>query len=258
MMTQEGDYRRILARLGYYDYQQGLIVRNMKQKGGWEDHLSNCRSFILDEVERTAPSKVTVLGSGWLLDLPLAELTDRVDEIVLVDIVHPPQVKQQTACFPNVKLVEEDVSGGLIAEVWKKVGKRFSLGKLDNLDDLLVPVYRMEEPGMVVSLNILTQLEVLPLRLIEKKSKVDNNRIMEFRMKIQNNHLKTLMNHHSLMIADVKEVFLHSDGVVTEDKTLLVDIPEEVVLKRWRWDFDMLGIDFYGKKSYMEVIACKL
>jgi len=258
MATLKGDYKRILAKLGYYDYQQGLIIRNMKQKGGWEYHLSNCRSFILDEIARTAPSKITVLGSGWLLDLPLAELADRVGEIVLVDIVHPPQVKEQTACFPNVKLVEEDVSGGLIAEIWDKVGKGFRFGKRDNLDDLFIPVYRMRDPGMVISLNILTQLEVLPLRLIEKKRKIDKNCIMEFRKKIQNNHLETLRNHHSLLIADIKEVFVHSDGVVTEDKTLVVDVPEENVSKRWRWDFDMVGIDFHGKKSYMEVIACKM
>ena len=41
------------------------------------------------------PLNVTVLGSGWLLDLPLAEMLEKTEMIYLVDIVHPPEVVMQ-------------------------------------------------------------------------------------------------------------------------------------------------------------------
>ncbi len=256
-MTESGDYKRILARLGYYDYQQGLIYRNMNQKGGWEAHLANSRSFILEEIAYSKPSKITVLGSGWLLDLPLAELVEMVNEIILIDIVHPPQVREQTAGFPNVRLIEDDVSGGLIAEVWKKAGRGVFFKKRDTLKDISVPVYKLYDPGTVISLNILTQLEVLPVRLLEKRREINADSIMAFRKKIQNNHIETLKEHHSLLIADVKEIFTYSDGTVAKDNTMVADVPGETVVRRWRWDFDMEGVDYHKKKSYMDVIACK-
>ncbi len=87
-------------------------------------HLKNCRNFILKALDYCKPSKVTVLGSGWLLDLPLKEMTDLVTEINLVDIIHPPEVKEQAAGIKKVILREEDISGGLINEVWQKAGHR--------------------------------------------------------------------------------------------------------------------------------------
>ena len=60
------------------------------------------------------PERITVLGSGWLLDLPVAEISEMVSEIILVDIVHPPDVIKQAGMIRNIKIVEADVTGGLI------------------------------------------------------------------------------------------------------------------------------------------------
>ena len=119
-MTHSLSYRRMLTRMGYYNYQNGLIYRHINQEGGWENHLEHCRSIIIKALDLFKPEKVTVLGSGWLLDLPLAELVERTQKICLVDIVHPPDVISQVERFKNVELIEQDVTGGLIEEVWQK------------------------------------------------------------------------------------------------------------------------------------------
>jgi hypothetical protein len=166
-MPYPASYKRILHRMGYYDYQQGFIFRHINQDKGWDEHLQRCRTFILKAVGIVNPSKVTVLGSGWLLELPLAEMSERIDMINLVDIIHPPEVIAQTATLKNISLIEEDVTGGLIEEVWKKAGKRTFLNKIDTLKMIRIPEYQPnEDPGMVISLNILSQMESLPVRLL--------------------------------------------------------------------------------------------
>ena len=148
--------------MGYYSYQSGLIYRHLNQAGGWDAHLGHCRNFILKAVNLYKPEKITVLGSGWLLELPLAEMVEMTSKIILIDIVHPPEVYSQTGSFGNIELREEDVTGGLINEVWQKTRRYSFLNRLKTLDDIVIPEYNPQsDPGMVISLNILTQLESL-------------------------------------------------------------------------------------------------
>ena len=80
--------------MGYYNYQRGLIVHHLHEEGSWNTHLTNSRNFILKSLDFYKPAVVTVFGSGWLLDLPLLEINEMADEINLVDIIHPPEVKE--------------------------------------------------------------------------------------------------------------------------------------------------------------------
>ena len=171
----------MLNKMGYYNYQQGLIYRHLNQEGGWDIHLERCRSFILKAIDYYKPRKVTVLGSGWLLELPLSEMSEMTDEICLVDIVHPPQVKQQIAGLKKVKISEQDITGGLIEEVWNKTRKRFFFNKLRSLDSIQIPEYQPEEdPGLVISLNILTQLESLLVDFLKQRGCSEGGRVIPF------------------------------------------------------------------------------
>ena len=67
--------------MGYYDYQSGLIYRHLNQESGWDSHLEKCRSYILRAIDKHKPGKVTVLGSGWLLELPIAEIVEKTGKI---------------------------------------------------------------------------------------------------------------------------------------------------------------------------------
>jgi hypothetical protein len=57
-------------------------------------------------------------------------------EICLVNIVHPPEVKEQIAGLENVTLVEDDVTGGLVKEVWQKARRRLFLNRLRSADSI--------------------------------------------------------------------------------------------------------------------------
>ncbi len=255
-MTHDPSYRRILHRMGYYDYQQGLIYRHLRQDEGWISHEQRCRQFIMKAIDLLKPGKVTVIGSGWLLDLPLAEMAEKVKMITLSDIVHPPDVLEQASGFKHVMIQETDVTGGLVREVWEKAGKRYFLSKLKSLEDIHIPGYiPAEDPGLVISLNILTQLEVLPERLLRKKSAAPEDEFLKFKKEVQAKHLEFLQKYRSVLISDISEIVLTPDGTATEKETLLAALPQGDIKEDWIWDFDLAGNDSARKKSKFKIIA---
>ena len=255
-MTHSLSYRRLLTRLGYYNYQNGLIYRLINQENGWESHLENCRRIILKALDMYKPEKVTVLGSGWLLDLPFAELVERTSKICLVDIVHPPDVIRQVEAFRNVELIEQDITGGLIEEIWNKRGKYSFFTKLHSLEDIFVPEYKQDDdPGMIISLNILTQLESLLIRFVNKRSKIREEEINVFRTEIQRKHIDFLMKHKSVLISDYAEVITNRLGSIKTIPTLLADLPPHQFKEEWTWKFDQTGADLYNSKSQFKVFG---
>ena len=242
--------------MGYYNYQRGLIVHHLNEEGSWNSHLTNCRNFILKSLDYYKPSIITVLGSGWLLDLPLAEMNEMADEINLVDIIHPPEVKDQVADMKKIILREEDVSGGLISEVWNMVSHKTFLNKIRSFDEIKINKYQPGfDPGLVISLNILTQLEALPVEFLRKRSKAEEESFLRLRKEIQQNHLSFLESRSSVLISDHTEVVTESSGKTTEIKSVLIDYPVGKLAEEWEWHFELRSSDYYRKKSVFKVSA---
>jgi len=242
--------------MGYYNYQNGLIYHHINQEGGWENHQAHCRSIIIKAMELFKPEKVTVLGSGWLLDLPLAELVERTQKIFLVDIVHPPDVINQVKRFKNVELIEQDVTGGLIEEVWQKGRKYGFFNKLRSLENINVPEFKPDfDTGMIISLNILTQLESLPLDFIKKRSLIKEEDFNLFRAEIQKKHIDFLMRNRSVLISDYAEVITSRIGDIKTIPTLVTDLPACRLSEEWTWNFDQTGADLYNSRSQFKIVA---
>ena len=258
-MTLNPAYRRILHKMGYYNYQQGLIYRHLNQGKGWISHEEHCRKFIIKALDFYKPEKVTVYGSGWLLDLPLTEMAERVSRISLVDIIHPPEVITQTKGFKNIQIIEEDVTGGLIEEVWKKAGNRTFVNRLSSLKGISVCEYQpVDDPGLAISLNILTQLESLPEKLLRKKSRVNEECLKNFRKEIQQKHIRFLEKHNTVLISDMTEIFMKEGGESVQNDTILAELPAGKVREEWIWDFDLKGKDYNQKKSVFKVVGIML
>jgi hypothetical protein len=258
-MTHSISYRRMLNRMGYYNYQNGLIYRHLNQEGGWDTHLDRCRSFIINALDFYKPEKVTVLGSGWLLELPIAEMIEKTEKINLIDIVHPPDVISQTRNLKNVELAEQDITGGLIAEVWQKSGKYSFFNKLLTLENITIPEYKPEsDPGLVISLNIITQLESLLIDYLRKRSKIKEEEYVRFRTEIQKKHIDFLKKHKSVLITDIAEIFTDNSGINTYENTLIAELPGGKYKEEWDWHFDLVRSDYYTKRSILKVVAIAL
>ena len=246
----------MLTLMGYYNYQNGLIYRHINQEGAWENHLKRCRQFIIRALDIYNPEKITVLGSGWLLDFPMAEIIERTKSICLIDIVHPPDVINQLANFKNVEVIEQDITGGLIEEVWQK-SRHYSIFKRsDMLKNILVPEYKpLDDPGMVISLNILTQLESLLVEFIKKRSNTEKEELKLFRAEIQKQHINFLLKHPSVLITDLAEVITSRTGSIETITTMVTDLPPCRICEEWTWNFDMTGADLYNCRSHFKVLA---
>lgn len=255
-MTFSISYRRMLSKMQYYNYQNGLIYHHINQEGGWEKHEEHCRSFIIRALDLYKPVKVTVLGSGWLLELPLAELIERTAKVCLIDIIHPPDVISQAGNHNNVELIEQDVTGGLIAEVWQKTRNFSFFKKLKSLGDIIIPEYKPDDdPGLVISLNILTQLESLLIDYLKKISKINEDEFNLFRSEIQKKHIEFLLKHQSVLITDYEESVTDWSGNVSTISTLATDLPRGKIHEEWTWNFDKKGGEFYNTRSQFKVIA---
>jgi hypothetical protein len=147
-----------VRRMGYLDEAIAMRGRHRRHRVSWQPHLDNTRRFVLSAAERCRNrSRVAVLGSGLLLDLPLAELSSLFREVVLMDVVCFPEVRRQIRGFRNVSFVECDVT--TIAERLYDNGRQ-GRSELPEASPALSCIG--EDAGLVVSLNILSQLWVVP------------------------------------------------------------------------------------------------
>jgi hypothetical protein len=249
----------MLNKLGYYNYHNALLNRSLNQEGGWDSHCERCRSYILNGLDRYKPEKVTVLGSGWLLDLPLVEIAEKTGKVCLIDIIHPPEVISQTGTLRNVELLEEDVTGGLIEEVWQKAGKSSFFNKLKSLEDIIIPEYSpTADPGLVISLNILTQLEYLLVEFLKKRASIREEELTQFRSQIQKKHIDFLKKHRSILISDYAEVFTDKTGNITTIPTLMTNLSHGQFKEEWTWQFEQTDNYLYNSTSVMNVIAISI
>ncbi len=100
---------------------------------------------------------MVILGSGLLLDVPIKELSALFQEVVLMDVICLPEVRRQIRKYVNVRFVEHDVTN--VAERLYQYGQEHISG----LPEPAPGTAEIDEStDLVVSLNILSQLWVIP------------------------------------------------------------------------------------------------
>jgi len=245
--------RRLLRNFGYPADQQGIINRYLRERGQWDNHLWRCRKYINETVRYYKPPLVTILGSGWLLDIPLEELAGKCRKVNLVDLMHPRQVKHKVSKLGNVKLYEQDISGGLLKEIWR------SYREGGDVNSIRMPLYEPGfEAGMVFSVNILTQLDSLPADYLVRKKVMTYKELRQLRQGMQRSHIRYLEASDSVLISDYIE-YLKTENRVTECNELLFSsLPEGRRIEEWIWDFDNSGNYYSGKRVSFGVKAIDL
>ena len=182
----------------YISDQQGIYERYLEEHEGWKLHLEKTRSFVLNCVKKNTPKSVVIMGSGWLLDVPLKELIPMCERMYLADIWHPRQVCAMVQKYPNCSLVYTDLTGGAVNQVYnlvklfRKTGIREPLRSISYSNPELP-----DKDSYMISLNILNQLDIILMDYIKKFIKYPDDEIRDFRKQIQENHLALLKPGHS-------------------------------------------------------------
>jgi len=236
--------RRILRKFGFKLDQNGIINRYLRESENWDKHLKKSKDFILKTASAKSKNTAVILGSGWLLDVPVEELSDMFQHLILVDIVHPRQIEHKIKKFNNIELIEADVTG-LIEPVYQHIKKcKKQKGQCGKLTDIQ-PLYRnfgvntLEQANFIVSLNLLNQLDILICDYIKKHKFYSDDEILEFRKYIQSTHVQSLPKNKSSLISDYLELNLDDkDQVIKEKRLVHINLPDDSKAERWTWEFD--------------------
>ncbi len=212
-------------RLGYLKECVAIQARHRRCALAWRDHLERSRRFVLWAAANTpGQDKVTVLGSGGLLDVPLDDLADDFAEVVLVDIVQPPAVKKWAGQYENVRLVEADVT---------EMAEDLLSGELPERPP--TPSLPDGDADLVVSLNLLGQLPLIPAKHLPKGWSRD--RRATYCAEIQRQHLRALQAAPGriCLITETKREWLE-DETVNETEPALADIKLPEPDETWIWE----------------------
>jgi len=199
-----------------------------------------------------------ILGSGWLLDVPLDDLLSECKQVYLADIIHPSQVHHRVKKAKNAQLISTDISGGAIEQIYNLV-KAFKKDKVQkSLDTVSLRHPDLPAVDYCVSLNLLNQLDILLIDHIKRHIFYENDEIVGFRKLIQQHHLSFLTPWSSCLVTDVKEIIINRKKEVKEEKELIhIELPEGKSVKNWTWKFDRKEYN-PGYDTLMEVIAVEL
>lgn len=250
---------KVLRKMGYLKDQKGILKRYFREEGNWHSHIDNCHEFILEELKLKKSDIVLVLGSGWLLDFPIEKVVKSGAKLVLADVFHPRQIIQKVKNLTSIELVNFDITGGLITEVYSAVRNGKKGDQKPDLKSLSIPeVNFSEDYDFVISLNILNQLDILLVDYLEKYWDYNEEEIIEFRGRIQEAHLKIFMDKHGILISDSREIHINKSGESVNEKVLIhTNLPKGKIQKSWTWKFDTqyLYNKDYNTDLYVEAIS---
>lgn len=252
-------YKYILWHMDFYSDQHEIMNRYLREKKGWDKHLDKTKKFILHSCKNISGGNLLVLGSGYLLDLPINELLAKFDNIYLVDIIHPRKVKKKYKKFLEIHFVDADITGGMIK-------KAFEISKFNkrNKEKALLNTFDLDEfnfaikPDFVISLNILNQLNILIIDYLKKKRIFSDKELLILEKNIQKKHLALLQKEKSCIIADYEEeLYNDDDELIAVKPSVFVDFPKGE-RENWQWAFDTNFTYNFDTKTYFNVVAINL
>jgi len=246
----------MLRQMGYLRDQEGIMNRYLREKSNWESHLERTKGFINGAFKEVPIRTVAVLGSGWLLDIPLTEMVGRYDRICLIDIHHPPQIRKKVSGLGNVELIEADLSGGAIGQLWqkkKRMGKFASVEILDSIS--LIPPLDQCNVDAYFSVNLLNQLDIILCDYLKKQGYFQQESPNSLRSRLQSFHLEWITTKPGCLIADTLEITTESSGNEQHKSLLHTDLPAGIRSENWTWEFDTTGSYGPGTLTRMEVQA---
>lgn len=238
-MFFNGKYR-IIRKMKYIADQQGIIDRYLKEAESWASHLENTKKAIVEGAEGKIPGTCAVLGSGWLLDVPIQFLSQKFKNVYLFDVIHPTQIKHKINKYHNVELVEQDITGGAINEFFDSVQVYKSMKVRKEPAEFMFKGFSYKMAfDYVVSVNILNQLDILLVDYIKGYNLYSEEEILNFRVNIQKNHFESLPQGKTCLITDYEELVYDKQNNLEATIPLLhISLPEEKIHSKWQWQFD--------------------
>jgi hypothetical protein len=247
--------RKATRKMGLVKDQKGIINRYMRESKNWDSHLRHTRDFIIHSAREKNKKLAVILGSGWLLDVPLHELSEQFEKVELYDIRHPAQIKKKTEKLHNVELLEVDLTGGVIQQVYQVMKNIQKSNKRPLLSSIEVsPIRFQSPPDFIVSCNVLTQLGLLIKDYLINQHVTTSSEIVALEKRLQENHVQILKKGKSCIITETEEeIYDENDTLIGTNPLLQIRLPESKETKKWKWYFDTKMYYREDAKTYLNV-----
>ncbi len=224
---------RTWRRMGYLREAIAIRYRQRRCRDAWALHLEHSRRFVRESAaESGGGRKALILGAGLVYDLPIDDLAHAFDQVLLVDLVHLRPARLAARRFANVRLVSRDLTESLENI---HAGKPVAETPNGFLDDPAI--------DFVVSLNLASQLPVIPLAWLERRGVADEDARAALGRRLIEAHLEYLgrFNCPVCLITDVERIHHDAAGKEVRREAPLHGVPLPVGGESWIWDIAPLG-----------------
>ena len=237
--------------------QSGIMSRMLREEGGWQSHLVKSSEYIKLAIKDQKPRSIRILGSGWLLDVPMQFLLESCEKIILTDIIHPNQIINKYSGYKNVEFETLDITGGIVDLIYNQKKKNFEGNEFIQKLSAIKPLIFSED--MIVSVNLLSQLSIILTDYLAKKVRLSDAQTIAITEEIQKKHIEMLPAQKSVLIFDYEEEYHDEDGKLIGSKpTVYTTIPEGIEKRGWNWRFDTKMMYKEDCKTTLRVIAIRL
>ena len=222
-------------RLGLAREHVAISARYRRVGRAWAPHLAACRTAILDASQMCARRRcVVIVGAGSCLDVPVGELAQQFETVVLADVVTSLAARRLARRFPGrVRLVTWDATGALARLVAAKCAT----------PEQIATCFEEAEPGtlpggasdLVVSANCLSQLGLVVDSLAPGCTDAERGRVVAAAAR---RHLAWLSGQPGvrLLLADVARLEVSPEGAEVSREDCLDGLGLRDADRRWRWD----------------------
>jgi hypothetical protein len=225
---------RLARKMGFLHEAIAMSARHQRCQQSWQPHFEQCQAAIRQAVsECTSFRHIVVLGAGSLNDIPLSFLSQTFASVTLVDMVFLKPARRQAAEYDNVTLLEADVSGCLA-----KVEQGGSVVEPPSL-----PGIEPEKVDCVVSLNLATQLPLIPVRWLMDRFGLSEEKADAFGKALIQAHLTYLNRFDGVkcLIADREMREYDRSGRLTDQLDPAWDVPLPAYELAWDWEVIPFG-----------------
>ncbi|MFZ5841304.1 MAG: hypothetical protein ACOY3E_00260 [Pseudomonadota bacterium] len=259
-------------RLGHLAEAIALSARTRRQQRNWQSHHQHTRQAILQVAAQCEQRQLAlILGAGECHDVPVAELAQHFERVVLVDIVLLPALRRRCKAFLNVECHELDLTG-LAASIARPEAIRSAEDlPLLNADAaaqsaLTRLLHQLRcasgQISFVASVNLLSQLPVKPIDYLQQQMpSLPLSALNAFAWQLLRAHVQQLQTFRCpvCLITDDRQRTWNAAGEVVEEVALVAPLAlESRVFARWHWPLAPKGELAHGCHAEHEVVAIRL
>jgi hypothetical protein len=222
-----------VKKLGFLKESIGMEARYQRCKQPWQSHYQQCQSSILQAVELVeTKNTIVILGAGSLRDTPLGEISAKFGQVILVDLLFLKQARKVAKSYLNVRLVELDVSNSL-----EELLKLESPNQLEACLTQIQPAIPFAA-DCVVSLNLITQLPLIPIAWLMKRKLANEVQLNRFAQQLIKQHLDDLNSFKGVKCLIADRAIIEYDRVGKETDNFLPtwDVPLPKIDREWDWE----------------------